>query len=468
MAPSFFHEAGTATLRAMRAALSRDGNDVPTLALAAAVAVAFADSSIVVLALPQLLAEFDTSITPVSWVITAYNLVVAALTLVLGRRLGLARPRALATAGLIVFLVASLLCAFAGTLPVLVTLRCVQGVGAALLLTAALPVLVARSGSQARGAALWVTAGAVGAAIGPALGGLLTELFDWRAIFLVQAPVAALALPAALSATARPLPAEPHAGADRRAVAANLGLALVFAALVGALFLIVILLVEIWDLSPLAAAGVVSVLPLATVVGGRLERSLAGAVGAAAGALVLTAGLLGLALLPATSVLLVIASLTLCGSALGLALPFLTHASLERGPLAAAGARSVGARHAGLVVALVLVAPLLASSIDDGAERAALGSTAAVLDAPVGVVDKLGLALALDRTIDETPKGSMPDVDQAFEGRDGAGVEDLRETLVSTLQDTLTRSFRSSFALSAGFALLAVAPIVFLRRRTPA
>jgi hypothetical protein len=305
----------------------------------------------------------------------------------------------------------------------------------------------------------------VGLALGPALGGALTEAFDWRAIFFAQAPVAALALAAATSATVRPLPVDRAGPSGRRAAAANVALGLVFAALVGALFLVVVMLVDIWGLSPLGAAAVVSTLPIATIVGGRLERPLAGAGGAAAGALVLAAGLLGLALLPASSITLVVASLLLCGAGLGLALPFLTRAALEGGALATAGARSIGARHAGLVLALVLVAPLLADRVETAAERAALGSAAAVLDAPVGIVDKVTLALALDRTIDETPKGSMPDVDEAFGDREGAGVEQLRSSLVDTLEATLTRGFRSSFALAALFAALVPVPLLLLRRR---
>ena len=71
--------------------------------------------------------------------------------------------------------------------------RCLQGAGAALMLGASLPVLAALHGSTAVGRRLWAGAGVAGAVIGPALGGLLTQLFDWRAIFLLQAPVAALA-----------------------------------------------------------------------------------------------------------------------------------------------------------------------------------------------------------------------------------------------------------------------------------
>jgi predicted MFS family arabinose efflux permease len=436
-----------------------------SLLIAAAVGIAFADSSIVVLGLPQLLSEFDTSIQSVSWVITAYNLVVAAVTLLLGARLARAHPRLVAAIGLVVFTLASGACAAAGSLEVLVALRCVQGAGAALVLTAALPMLIATSGSERRGVALWVTAGAVGAAIGPALGGVLTEAFSWRAIFIAQAPVAALALPAVRRVTDVPGVAGRDAGSRRSSVTANVALGLVFAALTGALFLVVVLLVEVWRLSPLEAAAAVTALPVGTLGGARLARG-AGWGEAAAGALLLALGLLGLALLPSSSVTLVVASLLLCGVGLGLALPLATTASLQTGgPIVTAAARSVGARHAGLVLALVLIAPVLASEVETGGERAALAGAAAVLDAPVGVADKVSLALALDDEIGKTPKGALPDVSAAFGERHGSAEERLRDGLVDVLEATLTRSFRSSFGLTALFALLATVPLALLRRR---
>jgi predicted MFS family arabinose efflux permease len=439
-------------------------SNLGTALVAVAIGVAFADSSIVVLALPQLLGEFDTSITGVSWVITAYNLVVAVVALAFGRRLARASARRVALAGLVVFLAGSLVCALAGSLEVLVALRCLQGVGAALLLTAALPILVALTGSEQRGTGVWIAAGALGAAVGPALGGVLTEAFDWRAIFVVQAPLAALAIPAVL-ATSVPPPQHAAGRAGRAAVIADVGLALVFAALAGALFLVVVLLVDVWRLSPVEAAAAVTALPVATFVGGRLERRLAGVPGAVTGALTLAAGLLGLALLPATSVALVVWALALCGAGLGLALPFFATRSLEGAELARSAARSVGARHAGLVLALVLVAPVLARSVETGTDDAALGGAAVVLDAPVGIADKVSLALALDKTISAAPNGRMPDVGAAFADRSGDDIDDLEHRLVDTLEGALTRSFRSSFGLTAVFAVLACLPALALRRR---
>src|SRR6476619_2500552 len=154
-------------------------------ALTAAVAVAFADSSIVVLALPELYRRFNTTIEGVSWVVTAYNAAVAVTALLLLLFVHRLNSTALLGAGLGLFLAASIACAAAQSLAFLIGARTVQGVGAALLLVGALPIL---------GRASWTAAATFGLALGPALGGVLTQAFDWRAIFVAQAPVAALAL----------------------------------------------------------------------------------------------------------------------------------------------------------------------------------------------------------------------------------------------------------------------------------
>ena len=227
------------------------------IALAVAVAVAFADSSIVVLALPELYVDLDTSIVGISWVITAYNLVVLVATLALLPFVRRLRPVPLVLAGLVVFLAASITCGFANSLTVLIAARAVQGLGGAMMLAGSLPAPRRPRGSAKRGIAVWATAGTVGATFGPALGGLLTEVFSWRAIFFVQAPLAALAIVAALSRTGRcRRPGAPAAspGPRRRERRARF----VFGALVGALFLAVLMIVTVWDFGPLAGAGIVS------------------------------------------------------------------------------------------------------------------------------------------------------------------------------------------------------------------
>jgi predicted MFS family arabinose efflux permease len=428
------------------------------VAVWAAVALAFADSSIVVLALPDLLRRLDTTITGVSFVITAYNAAVAIVTPLVAlvvRRIG---PRVCLYAGLVVFAAGSAGCAVAGSLDVLVAVRVVQALGGALLLASALPVLGPRD---------WSVAAAVGAAIGPAAGGLLTEAFDWRAIFAFQAPVALLALVAGYGA-ARGAQAGPQG--DRGDVRGNAALALVSAALVGALFLVVILVIEVWGLSPAAAAGLVSILPIATVLAGPLARGASTRLAASAGAILIAGGLAGVALLPARSLVWLGAALVLVGAGLGITSPSLSEAALGSQSTERA-AWSVGARHLGLVVGLVLVAPLLASGLSGAADRASEAGAGVILDANVQPRAKLGLGLDIAKAIEQAPKATIPDFEPAFataRGRDGAqtGLLDAVEArLGDRVRAVLERGFRPAFRLCALLALLACIPLALPVRR---
>jgi MFS family permease len=168
---------------------------VPRVAiLALAVALVLADSSVVTLGLPSILADLDTTPEGVSWVLTGYNLVLALAALPAARLVGLRGAAPVAAAGLVVFAVASLICAVAGSLGVLIAARCLQGLGGAAVACAALPLLSAAEHSPGLGARVWGASGAVGAALGPAAGGVLTEAFSWEAIFVVQVPIALLCL----------------------------------------------------------------------------------------------------------------------------------------------------------------------------------------------------------------------------------------------------------------------------------
>lgn len=438
---------------------------VLTVAVAASVAVAFADSSIVVLALPDLYLELGTSIPGIAWVITSYNVVVAVgafVLLALARRL---RTRAMLRIGFVLFLAASVGCALAAGLTMLVAFRCLQGLGGALVLVGSLPLLAGLTGSPSRGAVVWTAAGTLGAALGPALGGLLTELFTWRAIFVAQAPIAGVAFLAAFGPHLADVPAEPDEPHERPSLAASLGIGLVFGALVGALFLAVLMLVAVWGLSPLAAAGVVSAVPVATLAVRPLSAALPPRLGVAGGAALLAGGLVALALLPATSEALAALALALCGAGLGLAVPVLSHATISPGHgLTRSGAWSIGARHAGLVLALVLVAPLLAHDLERGGDRATLAGTAVILDAPLPLSKKIPIALDLRNAFDEAQQGEIPDLSQPFERHGAASLRSTRADLLGSIEDALTRSFRSSFALSALLAALALAPLFFIRR----
>jgi MFS family permease len=441
------------------------------IALALSVAVAFADSSIVVLALPELYVDFDTSIPGISWVVTAYNVAVVAASLVLLPLVRRVRPAWLALAGLLVFLASSIVCALANDLGTLIGGRVAQGVGAALLLGASLPLFMAIGDRRERAIAIWIAAGTIGTAVGPALGGVLTEAFDWRAIFAVQAPLAAAALAVALDARARALP-PPSRIAERIPLGAALGLVFTFAALVGALFLAVLLVVTVWGYGPLSGAVIVSALPLAALAARPLSRRLPTPADLAGGSVLLALGLIGLALLPASDPVYAVPALALAGAGLGLALPPLTRASVpDHGEVMRSAVASVGVRHLGLVVGLLAVAPLLAAELDEAADRATINATAVILDAPIPLQTKIPVALDLYGEFQAAPEGEIPDLARPFDehgAEDDEAVGATRDDLLEEVQAVLTRAFRSSFTLSAVFALLAGASAVAFARRKPA
>lgn len=444
------------------------GGRAPALILAAAVALAFADSSIVMLGLPEIYGELDASITEVSFVITGYNAVVAVVALALVPVVRRVRPAPLLIAGLVIFLVSSVSCGLVSDLTALIVLRSAQGLGAGLLLATSLPVMALLTGSAAVGRVWWGLAGTLGAVLGPAVGGVLTELFDWRAIFLAQAPVAALALVAAATPAVWALAAEGR-GPDRLPFWANLGLLFAFGALVGALFLAVLMIVTVWGFGPLYGALVVSVLPVAALLVSPLSRRVGFGWSAMAGSPLLAAGLVALALLPAVSSLWAAAALAVCGAGFGLLVPPLTAASVAGDrDLGVSGAASVGARHVGLVLVLIIVAPLLAADLEAGGDRATANATQVILDAPLDLQQKIPVALALAEEFDRTARGAVPDIAAPFDeigAAEDEGVRGVRDDLVDTIESALTRSFRSAYLVSALFALLALIPVAVAWRR---
>ena len=427
--------------------------------VAAAVAVAFADSSIVVLALPDLYGRFQTTIAGVSWVVTAYNAAVAATALLLVLLVHRFRVAWVLAGGLALFLAASIACAAANSLAFLIAARSAQGIGAALLLAGALPLL---------GATMWTLAGTYGLALGPALGGVLTQAFDWRAIFVAQAPVAAAALVGAVRADPDAAALEGWRPLLRRTLPANACLGLLFGALVGALFLAVLLVISVWNYSPIDGAAIVSALPVAALAARRLDRRLSPVTAVCAGAGLLAVGLVGLALLPSASVWLLVWALLLCGAGLGLALPPLSAASLVAGANETrSGTLSVGARHAGLVLALAVIAPLLASKVPAAGDKALLRGTAVLLDAPVGLDKKVPVALDLRKAFEQANEGETPDLAEPFDNhgaRHDAGLAAARDRLLGAIEATITRASRSAFFVCAAFAALALLVALLFRR----
>ena len=434
-----------------------------------------ADSSIVVLALPEIYRSVESSVNGVVWVLIAFNLVLAALAVPaahLARRLG---PGRTTVAGLVLFAGSSLACAAAEDLGPLVAARCVQAAGGAAAVCAALELLPATVGSERRAAVIWAVAGATGAAIGPAGGGLLTELSSWQSIVLVQVPIALGAavplLPVAAAESSRERLRAELRPAGRPHLEANLALALVSAALTAALFLVVLLMIEGWRLTPIAAAAAVSVLPLAAIAGTRLAAWApdAGA-RAAAGAILIAGGLAGLAFLPRASAAATLPAQALAGVGLALALSALTETALSgRSPQAIHGGWTIASRHAGVVACLLLLTPVVTADLDQERRAVEQAGTAVLLDADAPPGLKLDLAARLAERID-AEDGKVPVIGPAFEpppedASDRQAEERLRVDLQDQIDRAATHAFSASFLIAAAFAAAALLPIALARRR---
>jgi EmrB/QacA subfamily drug resistance transporter len=151
------------------------------------------DITAVNIAMPSLARDLHISGAAISWTITAYSLVFGSLLLLGGRAADLLGRRRMFLTGLGLFTATSLASAMAGSAAALFAARAGQGLGAAMLSPAALSIITSSFHGPARAKALaaWGAVGGGGAALGVLLGGLLTEVVDWRLIFFVNLPVAA-------------------------------------------------------------------------------------------------------------------------------------------------------------------------------------------------------------------------------------------------------------------------------------
>ena len=158
--------------------------------------VAFIDGSVVNVALPAIQQSLAASAAATQWLINAYLLPMGALILIggaMGDRYG---RRKIFSIGLGLFTSASVMCALAPNMGLLLAARALQGVGAALLTPASLAMLGAGFSGPARGRAIgtWAAAGAITGAAGPVLGGWLIDTVGWRSIFLLNLPIACAAM----------------------------------------------------------------------------------------------------------------------------------------------------------------------------------------------------------------------------------------------------------------------------------
>ncbi|HEX2381367.1 MAG TPA: MFS transporter [Acidimicrobiales bacterium] len=157
----------------------------------------FLDAMIVNVAIPDIQREFGASETGIQWVVAAYSLTMA-MFIMSGATFGDHSGRRLAyIGGIVVFCVASVACGFAPGIAMLIVARGFQGVGAALVNVASLALVGAAfpdPKTKAKAIGIWTGIAAVGLAIGPTLGGVLTEDVGWRSIFLFNPFIGALAI----------------------------------------------------------------------------------------------------------------------------------------------------------------------------------------------------------------------------------------------------------------------------------
>jgi EmrB/QacA subfamily drug resistance transporter len=159
------------------------------------------DITIVNVALPDIARELRTSFTDLQWVIDAYALSLAALLLTAGSLADRFGRRLMFLAGLGVFTAASVLCALAGSPLMLNLARALQGVGGAAMFATSLALLAATFQGRERGTAFGIWGATTGAAVavGPLIGGLLTETVGWEFIFLINLPIGLAAIAATLA-----------------------------------------------------------------------------------------------------------------------------------------------------------------------------------------------------------------------------------------------------------------------------
>jgi MFS family permease len=433
---------------------------VKRVVIALAAGVALADASIVTLGLPSILVELNATVEGVALVLGVYTAVLALALLPaawLCRRFGDAHVGA---AGMALFLAASLGCGASDSLGLLLLLRGIQALGGAALLVASFELLDA--GRPGTGRRMWVAASVFGIAVGPALGGALTQLFDWRAIFLAQAPLVLPGLVVALLA-ARSERVVPDDGRDPDRptgpfqLRKSLALGLLSASLTAVIFLVVLLLVSGWSIEPLAAALAVSVLPIAAILSSRMRGS--PQTRAIAGCLLVAGGVGCLALLPAASAWWTVVPQVLAGAGMGMALPALSGELMPERTRHDV-ARLLAIRSAGIAIALAALAPLISSNLTTTIDSAREQGTAAVLDAHLPPEDKIAIAPDLFGGLNtDDPRGELEkSIDRAQSDLDpdqSAELGDLGNRLDDVVTGAVRDAFRGTFIVTAALALLA-------------
>ncbi|HSH21658.1 MAG TPA: MFS transporter, partial [Candidatus Caenarcaniphilales bacterium] len=172
------------------------GNPRALLLLAWMAGFTLIDSSIVSLALPDIARDFDRPVGELAWVATGFLLALAASLLAAGRLSDRFSARWVMAGGSIAFGITTLACGLAPKFELLIAARVAQGVAGGILYTVSLAIAATAFPPERRATAIsiYFTSGALGAVIGPVVGGWLTDLGGWRLVFLAQIPLPLLVL----------------------------------------------------------------------------------------------------------------------------------------------------------------------------------------------------------------------------------------------------------------------------------
>jgi predicted MFS family arabinose efflux permease len=430
--------------------------------VAVGVGLVLADGSIVSLALPRILVDLHTSVVGLAAILFVYMAVLAVAALVTAQIGGRRDPRHLASYGFALVAVAGVVCASAQSLDVMLVGRAIGAAGGGVCAVSSFALLE----GGGRGARIWLVASVLGLAAGPALGGVLTEVFEWRAIFILQVPLGIVAAlmtytwPALLPPT--PSPAQRRSvrstGRVSRLVAA-IALACISGALSAVLFLLVLVLIAGWSVSPIRAAIAVSVLPVAAIAGAWITGPAWWR--AVAGSLLVGAGILALAWIPQADLWWTVAPQLLAGVGAGLALRALSGELLPQTTMTQAG-RLLSVRHAAVAVVLIALGPLISTQLNAGVRQAQLQGIALVLDAKLSPEQKIRLAPSLFGAVSaEQPLASLRTALAAhqseFSGADLVVYKQFGSRSQTVLLNVVKRGFRWSFLITGMLAMLAAA-----------
>ena len=170
--------------------------------MAAAMFLDGMDGTIVNVVLPEISEGFGIDAGVTSWVVTVYFLMMAGLILIFGKVADGGAIKRVFVGGMAVFAVSSLLCGLSTTLPMLLAFRAVQGVGAAMLAVSAFMLCVKflPKSMAAFAMSVGILGMSIGAAMGPAIGGVLSEMMSWHLVFFINVPIGAFAILLAMRA----------------------------------------------------------------------------------------------------------------------------------------------------------------------------------------------------------------------------------------------------------------------------